>query len=167
MRWRVLFFLADCTAGLPATAQAQNAPKAGQGTGTTAVVQQEQNLPELTAVGALGASNLYMTFIAVGAIHDNFVSGTYDAATTESLVQSIRGLLASSVEHLQAVQKSPAVSGEDIEFLAGMVDASVNLIGEADSLVRYVQSGNDTDGEEFQREHEKAWQKISGLLNLE
>ncbi len=154
-------------AGFVATARAQqgNTTKAGQSKTIKAVAQQEER-PELAAVGGLGASNMYTSFLALGAIRDNFISGTYDAETSMSLVQVISSLLASSIEQLRAVQESTSVSDGDAVFLKDMVDTYATLRSEAQSLASYVQTGDTADDEQFQQEREKAWGQISRLLNL-
>lgn len=165
MRYRLVAVFALLFAvAVPVWAQGSRASNAHSGKPAKAAVQKET--AELRAVGGLGAGNLYTTFIAVGAIRDNFVSGTYDAKKATDLVQSISGLMAASIEQLQAVQKSPSVTAEDEEFIGGMIEIYATLRDEADSLVRYMESGSEADDGQFQKHREKAWEQISKLLGL-
>ncbi len=157
--------LAWLLASSAAVAQHSSVPKAGQRTATTAAQQEER--PELTAVGGLGASNMYTSFLALDAIHDTMICGAYDAEKVLPSVQLIAGFLKIGMEHLQAVQQSHVVSAEDAAFLADMVDAYKALHRESYSLVDYVQTGNEADDKIFQQERENAWGKISRLLKLE
>lgn len=163
MRLTVCIFCALVLSGAVATAQQSRTTKKSKAVETAT----EESRPELTAVGGLGAGNLYTGFLALGAIYDNFAAGTYTASTALGLAQSISGLLSSAVEQVQAVQKSPTISAEDEVFLGDMVDTYQTLRREADYLAAYVQSGSDADSEKFQKAREAAWNKISRLLGIE
>ena len=59
---------------------------------------------ELTTIGALGASTMYVTYMAVGSISDGHANEVYDDETTSSLLQSLAQMAQSSKESLEKLK---------------------------------------------------------------
>ena len=121
---------------------------------------------ELTTIGALGASTMYATYMAVGSISDGHAHDVYDDATTASLLQSLAGMAQSSKESLENLKAAGRLSDEDVEFVSEMINTFDLLSGQAQSYVQYVETGSKSKAEEYNQYRTQAWSKIVVLLDI-
>lgn len=121
----------------------------------------------LQAVGGLGASNLYLTYISIGSVYDNYVANVYDSQTSRNLVLSLQALITTSVEHIERVREVSALSSDDEEFLTAVIEIYGLLDKQSAFFLRYIKTGAAKEREKFQKERAVAWEKISRLLGIE
>jgi hypothetical protein len=128
-----------------------------------AVAQNE----ELTTIGAIGASNMYVTYIAVGSVADGHAQKVYDDDTTSNLLQSLAQLAQSSQESLGNLKKAGRLEKEDFEFISEMITTLELLSGQARSYIQYIKTGNKSHAQQYNEFRKKAWSKIVVLLGIE
>ena len=122
---------------------------------------------ELTAIGALGASTMYVTYMAVGSISDGHANEVYDDQTTSSLLQSLAQMAQSSMESLEELKTAGRLGDEDFEFVSEMIKTLDLLSGQAQSYLQFVKTGNKSKAGEYDEYRNKAWSKIVVLLGIE
>jgi hypothetical protein len=122
---------------------------------------------ELTAIGALGASTMYVTYMAVGSISDGHANDVYDDQTTSNLLQSLAQMAQSSKESLEKLKAAGRLSDEDLVFVSEMIKTFDLLSGQAQSYIQFVQTGNKSKAGEYDEYRKKAWSSIVILLGIE
>jgi hypothetical protein len=118
--------------------------------------------PALYAVGALGASNLYSSYVVLATVADGYASASYSETTARDLAEESIALHESSLEALRRLVDENVVSESDRAIVADMIEAHELLIRQAEGLLSYID--NPDASEQFQRYREAAWQKISAIL---
>ncbi len=127
--------------------------------------QQPLSERALYAVGTIGSTQLYYTYLVLGLLGDSYAKGVYDKSTALSLVDEIKNLTAASKEALTRLNGSGEITQQDSALLAEMSDALDALSTQADGLSAYV---NEKDnGASFQSSRQVAWKKISAILGIE
>jgi hypothetical protein len=123
---------------------------------------QEEEDPALYAVGALGASNLYSSYVVLATVADGYASASYSENTARDLAEESIALHESSVEALRRLVAENVVSASDRAIVSDMIEAHELLIRQAEGLLSYI---DDPDAsEQFQQYREAAWEKISTIL---
>lgn len=125
------------------------------------------NNAAMEAVGGLGASNLYLTYLSMGSVYDNYIAGVYDSQTSRSLVLSLQELINASVQHLERVREASSLSEQDKAFLTSMIETYGMLQKQSAFFLRYIKTGAAKEQEKFQQERVAAWEKISSILGIE
>ncbi len=118
--------------------------------------------PALYAVGALGASNLYSSYVVLATVADGYASGSYSESTARDLAEESIALHESSVAALRRLVDLNVVSESDRSIVADMIEAHDLLIRQAEGLMTYLD--NPENSETFQQYREAAWEKISTIL---
>lgn len=118
----------------------------------------------LYAIGSLGASNLYMTFLTIGLLGDSFEKDVYTAETTKDLIGAIISLTKTSRESLNTLIEGGEVTGEDRATILEMIQAHGLLEKQAGELGKYVD--NKTIPNDFQFFRKKSWELIARILNI-
>jgi hypothetical protein len=118
----------------------------------------------LETIGALDASNMYMTYLALGVTGDTFEYGNYNAETTKSIAGEIKGLSQSSRDSLKKIIDAGLARGEDKALLLEMITVHELLISQAAELEKYVDDPKGVN--DFQAYRKKAWEKIKIILNI-
>jgi hypothetical protein len=118
----------------------------------------------LYAIGSLGASNLYMTFLTIGLLGDSFEKNVYPAETTKDLIDAIISLTKTSQESLNALVAGGEVTGEDRATILEMMQAHGLLEKQAGELAKYV--NNKATPNDFQFFRKKSWELIAKILNI-
>ncbi|MFP4374282.1 MAG: hypothetical protein ACLFPO_08115 [Spirochaetaceae bacterium] len=125
------------------------------------VLAQEED-PALYAVGALGASNLYSSYVVLATVADGYASASYSENTARDLAEESIALHESSVDALRRLVDQNVVSASDRAIVADMIEAHELLIRQAEGLMAYLDDPDDFEA--FQRYREAAWEKISTIL---
>jgi len=120
--------------------------------------------PSLFAVGSLGASNLYFSYVVLGTVADGFASRGYGADMARSLAEEAIALNDGSRDALQSLLDEGRVAEEDREVVSQMIEAHGLLIQQAEGLLAYIEDRSRT--EQFQRYREQAWERISAVLGI-
>ncbi len=119
----------------------------------------------LYAVGNLGSTQLYYTYMLLGILGDSYAKGVYDKQTALSLLGEVTNLTKLSKDALGSLQGKGDLTKDDETLVSDMNDALDALLTQAEGLSEYV-DGKD-DGSRFQSSRKAAWQKISTILGLE
>jgi hypothetical protein len=126
------------------------------------VLSAQEEDPALYAVGALGASNLYSSYVVLATVADGYASASYSENTARDLAEESIALHESSVEALRRLVAENVVSASDRAIVSDMIEAHELLIRQAEGLLSYI---DDPDAsEQFQQYREAAWEKISTIL---
>lgn len=126
------------------------------------VLGAQQQDPALYAVGALGASNLYSSYVVLATVADGYASASYSENTARDLAEESIALHESSVEALRRLVAENVVSASDRAIVADMIEAHELLISQAEGLLTYIDDPDSS--EQFQQYREAAWEKISTIL---
>lgn len=161
MKRFVLCLVALCTLGSMSLWAQQRHTEKTQPSGELYPVAEESS--EREAMGVLGTGTVYLAWLTLGSVYDNFAAGTYDRETTQSIVLSVQHLIDTSLKKIQSVTDE---TGDD-EVLSGLTGLYNALQSEASSLLGYIRSGTEKDRKSFQEERAKAWQEIAAALGLE
>ena len=120
----------------------------------------------LSSVGALGASNVYVTYLAIGAIADEHANEVYDDETTIELMQVLANLLNSSSESLQELLNSGILDPDDFSYVTEMINILNLLVNEAQGYLKYIETGDVSHANLYNNYRNNAWAKIEVLLGI-
>lgn len=119
--------------------------------------------PALYAVGTLGVSNLYSSYVVLATVADGYASASYGETTARDLAEESIALHNSSVEALNRLLDGNVVSESDRSIVEDMVEAHELLIKQAEGLLAFIEDPEDS--ERFQRYRQAAWEKIATILD--
>ena len=71
----------------------------------------------LSAVGALGASYMYTSYLSIGAVADGHYYEVYDDETAGQLMEEIKSLVDATTESLQGLLSSDVISIDDFSYI--------------------------------------------------
>jgi hypothetical protein len=120
----------------------------------------------LSSVGALGASNLYMSYMAIGAVTDAHAYGAYEDAAAVELVKSFARFVLGSRESLNVLQASSELSEADENFVIEMIEILDLLLKESEAYLRYMDTGERSWADKFDESRAAAWEKIITLTGV-
>ena len=120
----------------------------------------------LSTVGVLGTSNIYITYVAIGAIADGHCYEVYDDDTAIELMQVFANLSSSSIESLQDLLDFGNLDSEDFSIVNEMISILNLLINEAQAYQQYIETYNDSCADRYENYRNSAWEKIEVLLGL-
>ncbi len=119
----------------------------------------------LYLIGAMGSTQVYLSYAYIGAVGDGFVNKSYDAAKVRELMGELSGMS----QHL-AVQLEKVVEGdlteEDRAAIEQMVAINRLLKKEADALVVFSEKPTAQNAEAFEAVRREVWPKIARLLGI-
>ncbi len=126
----------------------------------------EQEAP-LAIIGALSGSNLYLTYIALESVAENFSCGNYTSAQASTLTKSIVKLIEGTRSKLLNARRLENISASDEEFITALDQAYAILHTEAGHLLAYSGSLDADDLSNFLDAKHRSWEKIQQLLGLD
>lgn len=152
-----------CTLGTTCLRAQEHRPQEARSSGVSVQYPVAEESSEREAMGVLGAGTVYLAYLTLGSVYDNFMAGTYDRETTKSIVLSVQHLIDTSLKKVQTVADE---TGDDdvLARLAGLYNA---LQSETSALLGFIRSGSERDRKSFQEERARAWQEISTALGLD
>jgi hypothetical protein len=121
--------------------------------------------PTLVALGALGASNLYFTYLTLGTVADGYVSGTYEPQVAVSVANESIFMNTTAMNNLSKMLDSASLAKEDKDVVAYMVKTYDVLINQAKALVQFISNQKD-DGSAYQKHRGEAWKRIVDLFGI-
>jgi hypothetical protein len=121
----------------------------------------------LETIGAMGGSNIYLTFLSLGVLADSYSKEIYDKEQTINLTTVIERQARVQKDYLEKMLKSNDVPSEDKAFIKKMIECYNLLIEEAKYLVEFVNTGKESSAKNFQKKREQAWKSISDILGLD
>ncbi|MBX3444657.1 MAG: hypothetical protein KF774_19820 [Planctomyces sp.] len=119
----------------------------------------------LYLIGAMGATQVYLTYAYVGAVGDGFVKETYDAAKVGELMGEVTGMTANLVTQLQKVRDGD-LTEEDRKALDQMIEINSLLKRQAESLSAFSQAPSAETAQAFEDVRTQVWPKIADLLGI-
>ena len=120
----------------------------------------------LQTTGALCGQGLYLTYTSVGTLADGFVKKVYDKDTTNQFLQSYVQIIKNIKEQLNKLQQSGALQGDDVEFMAKVVDTYDLLAAEANAFQSYLTSGGQANIDIYDGKRKAAWKNIKEILDI-
>ncbi len=121
----------------------------------------------LETIGAMGASNIYLTYLSIGVLADGYENKVYDKQQAQQMVKELLSLAGVTKGYLDKLIQERVLTGDDIRFAKEMIHTYNLLIEEGDAFIRYISTNNRKDAEAFQSYRKQAWDKISSLLGLQ
>ncbi len=121
--------------------------------------------PTLVALGALGASNLYFSYLTLGTVADGYVSGTYEPQVAISVANESIFMNTTAKTNLDKLLESAPLAKEDKEVVSYMTKTYDILIDQAKALVQFISNQKD-DGSSYQKYRTEAWKRIVELFGI-
>lgn len=119
----------------------------------------------LYLIGAMGATQVYLSYAYIGAIGDGYVNKSYDAAKVQELMGEVSGMSQHLVQQLEKVNEGD-LTNEDRAAITQMIDINRLLKKEADALVAFSQKPTAANAESFEGVRREVWPKIAKLLGI-
>lgn len=133
--------------------------------GTGIDTSQTREDPALVALGSMGASNIYYSYLTIGAIADGFVGGTYQAKIAISVANEAIFMNDTSRASLEKLKNSALMADQDREVVVYLIETYEILNEQARALIQFI-SDRSNDGSEYQKYRKEAWNRIVSLFGL-
>lgn len=130
----------------------------------TAVTPVSSQTAALATVGALGAANLYLTYLSLGTIADGLAKEIYDKQSTIQLVDSVARFGISTRESFKLLRDKERLSETDDQYVLRMIGTVDLLVREAEGLSEYIKTGEEKWLEQFSENRVKAWDQIQEMM---
>jgi hypothetical protein len=115
--------------------------------------------------GFFGAAFLYQTYFTIGMASDAWTNSTYKAENARTILQTCVNFLALSVKTLRELAQFQ-ISSDDRNTLLQLIDISSDLKNQGSFMIKYINSKNKSDIEQYELFRKQAWKKISRLMDL-
>jgi hypothetical protein len=119
----------------------------------------------LYLIGAMGATQVYLTYAYVGAVGDGFVNKTYDAPKVQELMGEVAGMTDHLIKQLRKV-RGGELTDDDRKAIDEMIDINVMLKKQAEALSAFSQDASDENAKSFEEVRTEVWPRISNLLGI-
>jgi len=119
----------------------------------------------LYLIGAMGATQVYLSYAYIGAIGDGYVNKSYDAPKVQELMGEVSGMSQHLVQQLEKVNAGE-LTNEDRVAITQMIEINRLLKKEADALVAFSQQPTAPNAESFENVRREVWPKIAKLLGI-
>jgi hypothetical protein len=120
----------------------------------------------LQTTGALCAQGLYLTYTSVGTLADGYVKKVYDKDTATQYLNAYIEIIKRIKEQLNKLQQSGAIQGEDVAFMAKIVDTYDLLGAEANAFQSYLTNGGQANVDVYDAKRKAAWKNIQEILGI-
>lgn len=118
----------------------------------------------LPALGTIGSTGVYTTFVALGALVDGWVHGVYDETQVVNLVEVLEVFCSTCAQSVRDVLAERALAEEDSLYLEGIADAYDLLVVLVHRFLDWVETG---DRATYDDARGRAWERIYEVLELE
>ncbi|HVJ67730.1 MAG TPA: hypothetical protein VM510_07095 [Caulifigura sp.] len=119
----------------------------------------------LYLIGAMGATQVYLSYAYIGAIGDGYVNKSYDAPKVQELMGEVSGMSQHLVAQLEKVTAGE-LTDDDRQAITQMIDINRLLKKESDALVTFSQKPTAQNAEAFEAVRREVWPKIAKLLGI-
>ena len=123
--------------------------------------------PRMRTVGELASTNLYLTYISIGAVADSHSRQIYGDEFAASLMKSIAGLTRNAVSSLRRVADTENLDKEDKRNLEEIIATLEILIDQAESYHKYIVTKSEQYISIYNSYKQLSEQKVGILLKLE
>jgi hypothetical protein len=120
----------------------------------------------LQTTGALCAQGLYLTYTSVGTLADGYVKKVYNKDEATQYLGAYVEIIKRIKEQLNKLQQSGAIQGEDVAFMAKIVDTYDLLGAEANAFQSYLTSGGQANIDVYDTKRKAAWKNIQEILGI-
>jgi hypothetical protein len=120
----------------------------------------------LQTTGALCAQGLYLTYTSVGTLADGYVKKVYDKDSASQYLNAYIEIIQRIKEQLNKLQQSGAIQGEDVAFVAKIVDTYDLLSAEANAFQSFLSSGGQANIDVYDTKRKAAWKNIQEILGI-
>jgi hypothetical protein len=120
----------------------------------------------LQTTGALCAQGLYLTYTSVGTLADGYVKKVYDKSAASQYLKAYIEIIKRIKEQLNKLQQSGVIQGEDLTFMAKILDTYDLLAGEADAFQSFLTSGGQANVDIYDTKRKAAWKNIQEILGI-
>ncbi len=141
----------------------------GQSSQNTQAIQTEVSTaldPALVALGSMGASNLYYSYLTLGAVADGFVNQSYEARVAVSVANEAIYMNNASIQSLSNLAESRRLGQADQEVLLFLIETYQLLNNQARSLITFIGNERD-DGSQYQKYRTEVWSRIVNLFGIQ
>jgi hypothetical protein len=148
---------AQSPAAPPARAEPSQAP---------ANPQDDANIDDrLYLIGAMGATQVYLTYSYIGAIGDSYVHKTIEAAKVQDLMSEVDGMGDHLVKNLKEVRDGD-LTEEDRAAIDQMIAINEMLQTQAQALSAFSADPTPENAQTFDSIRMRVWPLISNLLEI-
>ncbi|MBI2899064.1 MAG: hypothetical protein HYY17_02700 [Planctomycetes bacterium] len=121
--------------------------------------------PKLLAIGGLGGSAVYFSFLLVGTTADAFGKESYDADQVKTIVDSVMTLLKTNADQIAAVRRGGLTEEDDkyaneLIVVLGMIRDYAKLLGD------YAKGKDPKVAQKFDDQRKKTWERVKKLLGI-
>ena len=127
--------------------------------------QQQKNIV-LENIGALSASNIFLTYVSIGMLADAFHEGIYKKDFVISNVKSIIRMSTITQRKLNQLLNSKVLVKSDEVYVKKIIHIYDLLLKEAKALKEVVETKKNSEIAKFQTYRKQAWAEISKLFNF-
>lgn len=105
--------------------------------------------PALVAVGGLTVSDLWTTFVVIGAVGDHFSKQGYTVEQLQSVINTRIRFCTNAQKNLKGIYDDPKVTKGDKEFVKKSAAAYAKLIDYANALITFAKNRTPENGKDF------------------
>lgn len=120
----------------------------------------------LETIGAMGGSNLYLTYLSIGTLADGYEKKVYEKNQANQMATEVIALANVGKGYLEKLISQGVLTGDDVRFGQEMIATYDLLIAEGNALINYIKTGNKSHVDSFHMYRKQAWDKIADLLGL-
>lgn len=120
----------------------------------------------LSAIGTLSASDVYVKYIAIGALGDAYNGGVYKEALLQQTAIQLSNLCDVTKESFVQMKQNGTLTGEDVRYAIKMIETYGYLKSQSDALLQYSKTSDVKDANNYETYRKLAWENIKQLLNL-
>lgn len=120
----------------------------------------------LETIGHFSGQTLYLSYISIGTIADGHAKKVYEDAMADELLGKTIGLCKGSMDQLNKLLSSGALSGEDISYVSGLIDTFTMLSAQASGYRNFVKTKDANHIQVFSAKRKAAWENITKLLGI-
>ena len=131
--------------------------------GTTTAEKLDERLK---AIGALSASDVWTTYMLVGATSDHFVKDGYTLAQVQQILGSRSKMSANAIAALEAVGAESRTSAADRKSIAGLVGSYKALNEYVAAVLTFAKSKTREHAVAAEGKRKAAWAKVKATLGI-
>ncbi len=129
--------------------------------------QQKKEEMLLEALGALSGQNMYLTYLSIGNIADNFGAGVYKTDFAAEITDELSEMIQMTIKKYKEMLASKLIFEEDYNALMKFIDVYETLAEEAAGLKAMIMKNSEENIGRYERGRQQAWKLISEVLGIQ
>ncbi|KAA0258091.1 hypothetical protein FHQ18_06750 [Deferribacter autotrophicus] len=121
----------------------------------------------LESLGTFIASDLLSSYVAIGSVSDLYAYGKYSVENTKSIINFQKQMIKNKQDAIKKLIDAGDFEGSDISFGYQVIEVYGYLDQESAYLLKYIESKEHSDADNFQYFRKKAWAGIKSLLGIQ